>query len=149
MSVLYMQQKLDHDDVIKWKHLPRYWTFVRGIHRSPVNFPHKGQWRGHLIFSLICAWINSWVNNREAGDLIHHRAHYNIIVMLDGMLHFPRQRILSCGVRLWFILHLLWLHLVYEPKIHPWLITEAIGVNTSLNTWSTPIIFQRYVNLIS
>ena len=31
-----------HDDVIKWKHFPRYWPFVRGIHRSPVNFPHKG-----------------------------------------------------------------------------------------------------------
>ena len=31
-----------HDDVIKWKHFPRYWTFVRGIHRSPVNSPHKG-----------------------------------------------------------------------------------------------------------
>ena len=26
-----------HDDVIKWKHLPRYWPVVRGIHRSPVN----------------------------------------------------------------------------------------------------------------
>ena len=53
-----------HDDVIKWKHFPRYWPFVRGIHRSPVNSPHKGQWRGDLMFSLICAWINDWVNNR-------------------------------------------------------------------------------------
>ena len=31
-----------HDDVIKWKHFPRYWPFVRGIHRSPVNSLHKG-----------------------------------------------------------------------------------------------------------
>ena len=45
-----------HDDVIKWKHFPRYWPFVGGIHRSPVNSPHKGQWRGALMFSLICAW---------------------------------------------------------------------------------------------
>ena len=44
-----------HDDVIKWKYFPRYWPFVRGIHRSPVNSPHKGQWRGALMFSLICA----------------------------------------------------------------------------------------------
>ena len=36
----------DHDDVIKWKHFPCYWPFVRGIHRSPVNSPHKGLWRG-------------------------------------------------------------------------------------------------------
>ena len=32
-----------HDDVIKWKHFPRYWPFGRGIHRSPVNSHHKGQ----------------------------------------------------------------------------------------------------------
>ena len=70
-----------HDDVIKWKHFPRYWPFVRGIHRSPVNSPHKGQWRGALMFSLICVWINGWVNNREAGDLRRYRAHYDVIVM--------------------------------------------------------------------
>ena len=69
-----------HDDVIKWKHFPRYWPFVRGIHRSPVNSPHKGQWRGALMFSLIWAWINAWVNNHEAGDLRRHHAHYDVIV---------------------------------------------------------------------
>ena len=47
-----------HNDVIKWKHFSRYWPYVRGIHRSPVNSPHKGQWRGALMFSLICAWVN-------------------------------------------------------------------------------------------
>ena len=50
-----------HDDVIKWKHFPRYWPFVRGIHRSPVNSSHKGQWRGALMFSFICTRINGWV----------------------------------------------------------------------------------------
>ena len=34
---------ITHDDVIKWKHFPRYWPFVRGIHRSPMKSPHKGQ----------------------------------------------------------------------------------------------------------
>ena len=71
----------DHDDVIKWKHFPCYWPFVRGIHRSPVNSPHKGQWHGALMFPLICARINGWVNNREAGDLWHNRAHYDVTVM--------------------------------------------------------------------
>ena len=42
--------QLNHDDVIKWKNFPRYCPFVRGIHRSPVNSPHKGQWRGALMF---------------------------------------------------------------------------------------------------
>ena len=75
------QVNRDPDDVIKWKHFPRYWPFVRGILQSPVNFRHKGQWRGALVFSLICAWIIGWVNNREAGDLRPHRAHYDVIVM--------------------------------------------------------------------
>ena len=72
-----------HDDVIKWKHFPRHWPFLRGIHRWPVNSPHKGQWRGALMFSLICVWINAWVNNREAGDLRRYRAHYDVIVMCE------------------------------------------------------------------
>ena len=76
----------NHDDVIKWKHFPRNWPFVRGIHRSPVNSPHKGQWRGALIFSLICVWINDWVNNREAGDLRRYRAHYDVVIMLTFSL---------------------------------------------------------------
>ena len=75
-----------HDDAIKWKHFPRYWLFVRGIHRSPVNSPHKGQWRWALMCSLICVWINCWVNNREAGDLSCYRAHYNVIVMLSEIM---------------------------------------------------------------
>ena len=70
-----------HDDVIKWKHFPRYQHFVLGIHRSLVNSPHKGQWRRALMFSLICTWINGWVNNREAGDLRRHRGHYDVTVM--------------------------------------------------------------------
>ena len=47
----------------------------------PVNSPHKGQWRGALMFSLICTWINNWVNNAEAGDLRRHRAHCDVSVM--------------------------------------------------------------------
>ena len=47
----------------------------------PVNSPHKGQWRGALMFSFICAWINNWVSNREASDLRRHRGHYDVNVM--------------------------------------------------------------------
>ena len=43
---------IQHDDVIKFKHFPRYWPFVREIHWDPVNC--KGQRRGDLMFSLIC-----------------------------------------------------------------------------------------------
>ena len=70
-----------HDDVIKWRRFPRYWPFVRGIHWSPVNSPHKGQWRGALMFLWSAPWINGWVNNRETGDLRRHCAHYDVTVM--------------------------------------------------------------------
>ena len=82
-----------HHDVIKWKHFPRYSPFVRGIHRSPGNSPHTGQWRGALMFSLICAWINGWANSGEAGDLRNHRAHQNVTVMI----------ICKDGVMIWYI----------------------------------------------
>ena len=45
------------------------------------NSPHKGQWRGALVFSLICVWIIGWVNNREAGDLRRYRADFDVSVM--------------------------------------------------------------------
>ena len=81
VAITAWQGFICHDDVIKWRYFPRYWPFVRGVHRSPVNSPHKGQWRGAFMFSLICVWINGWVNNREAGDLRRHRGHYDVIVM--------------------------------------------------------------------
>ena len=72
-----------YDDVIKWQHFPRYGPFVREIRRPPVNSQHKGQWRGALMFSLICFWMNGWVNNREAVDLRRYRDHHDIIVMIE------------------------------------------------------------------
>ena len=81
----YVLTRSIHEEVIKWKHFSRYWPFVRGIHRSPVNSPHKGQWPGALIFSFICAWMNGWVSNREAGDFRRHRAHSDVTVMYQNI----------------------------------------------------------------
>ena len=67
------------DDVIEWKHFPRYWPFVR----APGNSPHKGQWRGALMFSLIYTWRIDWVNNRDAADFIRHHTYYDIAVMME------------------------------------------------------------------
>ena len=74
-----------HDDVLQWKHFPRYWPLVRGIHRSPVNSAHKGQWHGALMFLWSAPWISGWVNIREGGDLRRHRVHNDVIVM-----HIPQ-----------------------------------------------------------
>ena len=84
----------NHDDVIKWKHFPRYWPFVRGIHRSPLNSPHKGQWRGALMFSLIWVWIKGWVNNRGAGNLRRYRANYDVIVL--WLAHWSPRWVVEC-----------------------------------------------------
>ena len=71
--------------MIWWRHQMETFSALlatlRGIHRSPVNSPYKGQWRRALIFSLICVWINGWVNTREAGDLRCYCAHYEVRVM--------------------------------------------------------------------
>ena len=53
----------------------RYWPFVWGIHRSPMNSPHKGQWRGALMFSLICALNKQswgWWFETPSHSLWHH-----------------------------------------------------------------------------
>ena len=71
-----------------WLHILKpHWPFVRRIHRSPVDSPHKGQQRGALIFSLICAWTNGWANNWDVCDLRRHRAHYDVTVMLRWVRH--------------------------------------------------------------
>ena len=75
---------------ISWRrhqmeNFPRYWPFVRGIHRSPVNSLHQGQWRGALLFTLMSVWIYGWVNNGEAGNLRRHRTHYDVIVMFTNL----------------------------------------------------------------
>ena len=69
-----------------WRHQMETFSALLPLYvgNSPVagEFPRKGQRRGALMLSLICPLINSWVNNREAGDLKRHRAHYEVIVMM-------------------------------------------------------------------
>ena len=122
-----------HDDVSKWKHLPLYWPFVRGIHWSPVDSPHKCQWRWDLMFSLNCAWTKVWANNRNVGDFRHHRVHYDVNVMhmkkgfqlpmvfQYGMLiSNARQIILQIiSVRKWLILLLFFHRSRFALLLHP------------------------------
>ena len=82
-------------DVMKWKHFPRYLPFVRGIRRFLVNFSLKVQWRGASMFTLIGAWTNGYVNNRDAWVLRGHRAHYYVTAM-----PFRNRQWLSSGLYL-------------------------------------------------
>ena len=68
-----------------WRHqmetFSAWLAICAGNSPVPVTSPHKGQWHGALMFPLIFAWINGWVNNREAGELRRHLGHYDVIVM--------------------------------------------------------------------
>ena len=76
---------------VKWRPLCFGLNVLPVSHRSLVDSPHKGQWRGALRFPLMCARTNSWANNRHAADLRRHRAHCNIIVMwFHGTGKMPR-----------------------------------------------------------
>ena len=121
-------ERVFHDDVIKWKHFPRNWPFVREIHRSPVNFPHKGQWRGALMFSLNYAWINDWVNNREAGDLRRQHGHYDVIVMLclDKCI-FQLKLCHRCGDALYSYL--------YYARLMPIPYADLMKANPNISRW--------------
>ena len=93
---LHHVSKIKHSmcEIVNWKYskdnnatmtssngnIVRYWPFVRGIHRSPVDDPHKGQWRGALMYSVICAWWKR-LNKRDTGDWRHHRVHYDVTVI--------------------------------------------------------------------
>ena len=72
-------------DMTWWRHQMETFSVLLAIcaWNSPVHgeFPAQRPVTGALMFSLICFWINYWVNNREAGDLRCHRAHYDVIVM--------------------------------------------------------------------
>ena len=70
----------------KWKKISALLAICAGNSPVPGKFPHKGQWRGVLMHSLICVWINGWMNNGEAGDLRRHPTHYYVIVMAKHKL---------------------------------------------------------------
>ena len=70
-----------------------------GFQRSLVNSHHKGQWRGTLMSSLICAWTNGWVNNRDACDLRRRRARYSVIVV-NNYAHSSKKSIRYAWINL-------------------------------------------------
>ena len=76
-----------------WRHQMEAYSALLAI--CAGNSPHKGQWRGAFMFSLICAWINRWVNNREAGDLRRYRPHYDVIVMYNNKTKLSQHKHLT------------------------------------------------------
>ena len=85
-------------------------TFCALLAICAGNSPaHKGQWRRALMFSLMCVWINGGVNNREAGDLRHYRAHYDVSVMatvspIQHVRDFADYLSIICGITFLFVI---------------------------------------------
>ena len=75
-------------------------ALCEGIHQSPLVSPHKSQWCGAFMFSLICVWTNGWANNRDAGDLGRHSTHYDVTVMILLRLPFLLVVIMVVIVRM-------------------------------------------------
>ena len=71
-------------DINKWN-ISRVTGPLWGESTGNWWIPHKGQWHGALMFSLICAWTNGWANNRDSGELRRHCAHYDVTVMVNGL----------------------------------------------------------------
>ena len=119
-----------HDDVIQWKHFLRNWPFVRGIHRSLVNSPHKGQWRGASMSSLICAWLNGRVNNCGAGDLRRRRGHYDVTVMdVTGL-----RMVKTWGSSITDMIYLISGHVISSVKIGSCSLIVAVHLHTEVET---------------
>ena len=81
-----------HYYVIKWEHFPHYWPFVRGIHRSPVDSPHKGQWRGALVFFLSVPeqTVEQTIETPVIWDAIALIG-YDVTVMRQQLKHYAKH----------------------------------------------------------
>ena len=100
----------------------------------PANSPHKGQWRWALMFSLICTWINDWVNNREAGDLRRHRGHYDVNVMSLMIKCITRYQWLDVKrVKLYSVQINQNVHEIFKALLIKWLSVGDAGSFTDMN----------------
>ena len=101
------------------RNILRVTALYAGIHRSPVHSPHKGQRHGALVFPLICAWINGWANNREAGDLRCRRVPNDVIVIISDKVPFCESENNRIKLRTYFCLHIFSITFIVRNKILP------------------------------
>ena len=114
---------------------------------TSVNSHHKGQWHWPLMFSFICAWINGWVKNREAGDLRRYRTHYGVIVMVVYKLYSNISRVHCAMILPWFSARLpLYVEVGYQSSIS--LATSSITTYVSTNSCTFHYMLSWRSNLM-
>ena len=86
----------------RWRHqIETFSAYLALCEDNPVVtavLPHKGHWRETLIFPRICAWANGWINNRDAGELKRHRAHYDVTVLVQQIMALTKVEPLTTGL---------------------------------------------------
>ena len=83
-----------HDHVVNWRYFPRYWPFVRGFTGHQWIPPSKASDEELWCVLSSAPEKNGWLNNGEAGDLTHHRAHSDVTVMWY-LLWFEREIVID------------------------------------------------------
>ena len=140
----------EHDDDLKWKYFPRYWSFEQGIHRSPVNSPHKGQRRRALMFSFICAWINVWFET-PSNSLWRHR-NGNTIPQICKQNNFLLPHCVQMHIFNRFGLTCIWLRLSIIECL-PYFAKKPFSYTAlchNLNIlWLTPTRLRFEINIMS
>ena len=95
INLVFLYHQLAAVMYLTWSHLcsqysPTWWrhqmeTFSALLAICAGNSPVTGEIPTQRPvtrrFDIFLTWINSWVNNREAGNLRRHRAHYDVTVM--------------------------------------------------------------------
>ena len=122
-----------HDDVIKWKHFRRYWTFVWGIHRSPVNSSHTGQWRGALMFSLIFLCLNKRLSKPSCGwwvETASNSLQCQVVVYFHNfILSIFQGWALTLRILLLFMHYFSFWHKLISNAWHIWTIVHYIPIS--------------------
>ena len=88
-NMIKTNQRSAHAGFLWWRHQMKIFSALPALcaENSPVagEFLSQSQWRGALMFYLICGvWTHGWVNNWDAGDLRCHGAHYDVNVMANA-----------------------------------------------------------------
>ena len=113
-----------------------------------VADPLCGEFTGHrwipltkasdaeLWWFFICAWINGWVNNREAGDVRRHRAHYDVTVMLFTLSLEYTSLEWMLTATIWHDIYIIGLTLILCPLVSLKVMYLSLTQHYSHATWT-------------
>ena len=105
------------------------------------------------MFSVTCAWINGWLNNREAGELSRNRAHYDVSIMYWYIVEVFRAAKFIDATRPCLFDTNIWPSTITEPLSHThWCISELklelsprnVKIGTKLAIFLAHVPFQSH-----